>query len=103
MARTAWPTETRGAVSRQLVVGDDVGLAEEPSSKSPALDLVAQGGCADAELGRGFGEGEHRLLPVALGLGHEVGLDLAEPAFHRLTSALVGPYPDLVCVEAIGV
>ncbi len=103
MARTTWATQGIGAVSLQFVSGDDVRLAEEASGHPAELDLVAQGGCADAEFDRGFGQGEHRLRLVALGLGHEVGLDLAEPSLHRLTTALVGPDPDLVGVEAVRV
>jgi hypothetical protein len=94
MARTTGPTEGSGSVSLQLRGADDVGLAEQAGRESPALDLVAQGGGADAELGGGLGEGEHPLLLV--GLVHQVGLDLAEPALHRLAPALVGPGADLV-------
>jgi hypothetical protein len=93
MARATGLAETGRAVSLQLLVGDYVGLAEEPGGQTATLDLVAQGGCADAEFGCGLGEGEH---PLLLGLGHEVGLDLAEPALHRLAPALVGPGADLV-------
>jgi len=101
MARPTRPTQACSPVSRELVCGDHVGLAEQPSRQASGLDLVAQGGRADAEFDGGFGEGEHRLLLV--GRGHEVGLHLVEPAFEGLATALVGPDPDLIGVEAVGV
>jgi len=42
MARATRPTEGAGAVSLQLVDGDDVGLAEQSSRQATQLDLVAQ-------------------------------------------------------------
>jgi len=61
MARATWFAQAGRSVSREFLVGDDVGLAEQPGGQASALDLVAQGGGADAKLGCGFGEGEHRL------------------------------------------
>src|SRR5450759_1079357 len=103
MARTTWLAERGGSVSLQLFVGDDVGLAEQTGRQAPTLDLVAQGGCADAEFGGGFGEGEHGLALRLVRLGHEVGLDLAEPALHRLATTLVGSVANLVGVEPVRV
>ena len=62
MTGATWLAERSGSVSLQLGSGDDVGLAEEAGRESPALDLVAKGGGADAELDCGFGQGEHRPL-----------------------------------------
>jgi hypothetical protein len=55
MARAPGPSERCGTVSLQLPVGHDVGLAEETSLHAAELDLVTQGGCADAEFGSGLG------------------------------------------------
>src|SRR5450759_3012864 len=101
MARASGLAERGSAVSLQFLGADDVGLAEQTSLHPACLDLVTKGGGADAQLRGGFGEGEHPLLLLAL--AHEVGLDLAEPALHRLAAALVGPDHDLVGVEAVGV
>src|SRR5664280_2222003 len=101
MARASGLAERGSAVSLQFLGADDVGLAEQARLHPAELDLVTKGRGRDPEFGGGFGEGEHPLLLLAL--AHEVGLDLAEPALHRLAAALVGPDPDLVGVEAVGV
>ena len=49
MARATGSTKTGSSVSLQLFVGDDVSLAEQTRRHAPELDLVAEGGCADAE------------------------------------------------------
>ena len=95
MARPTRTPQACSSVSLQLGCGDDVGLAEEPGLHPTELDLVAKGRCADAEFGSGLGEGEHPLALRLFGLFHQVGLDLAQPALHRLATTLVGPDPDL--------
>ena len=81
-----------------LALGDDVGLADQPRPKAAGLHLMAKGRGRQPKPGGSFGEGEHRLR-----LAHQVGLDLREPALHRLAPALVGTGPDLVGIEAVGV
>jgi len=129
MARPTRTPQACSPVSLEFVCGDDVGLAKEGGCESPALDLVAQGGGADAELDCGLGQGEHGLelhaFAVALtgrpalvvdvapaigasagrgsGVAGEVGVDLVEPAFEGLASALITPDADLIGVEAAGV
>ena len=124
MTGATWASQGGGSVSADLAFGHDVRLAEEAGRQAPTLDLVAEGGCADAEFGSGLGESEHGLelhtVAVALagrpaivvdvaptvgagaGRGHgvagEVGVDLVEPAFEGLAPAFVPPGPDLIGV-----
>jgi hypothetical protein len=89
MARAARLPEMLAPVPFDLALGDDVGLADEARPKATGLHLMTKGRGRHPESGGSLGEGEQHLL--LFGLAHQVGLDLAQPALHRLAPALVEP------------
>ena len=98
MARPSRLRQMLAPVALDLADRHDVGLADQASAKAAGLHLMAKRRGPQPELGGGFGERQHGLR-----LAHQVGLDLREPALHRLAPALVGTGPDLVGIEAVGV
>lgn len=84
----SWSSGRLGAVTLDLALGDDVGLADEAGLDAPVVDLMPEGGGGESEPPRRFREGEHLaaedgghvapLLLHRLDLGHDQGHELRE-------------------------